>query len=169
MSDTPEVVDAAVTDAPDAAVTDAPADSAQAAEDTPEATEATPDTDQDTPEDDPGQEAARWRRKLRETEKVRDDLAARVEALQRQQVGRLLEGHNVKPEALYAAVELADLLGEDGTVDAEKLSAAVATVREKFGIVKTPKGTVVPGVGRQPLATPRLDRWSEAFKPRRAR
>jgi len=119
-------------------------------------------------EETPNNEAAKYRRKLREAEKQRDTLAAHVEALQRAQVDNLLAATGVKSDAVFAVAELADLLAEDGTVASEKLTAAVEAAKDKFGITP-PKGTHVPGVGNQPAAAPTVDRWKAAFTPARRR
>lgn len=126
-----------------------------------------PDPEQ-SPEDEAGNsEAARWRRKLREAEAERDALAQRLEAVQRQQVETLLGG--VKPQAVWAVAELADLLNEEGGIDPEKVSAAVEAARERFGITKPAKGNHIPGVGNQPSSLPKGDAWKEAFAPSRRR
>lgn len=152
-------------------------DTVEAVEDTTEVepTEAVEDTEQptddastdDTGEDSGNAEAARWRRKLRETETERDALAQQLEAVQRQQVEGLLGG--VKPQAVWAVAELSELLAEDGTIDTGKVTAAVEAAREKFGITKPAKGNHVPNVGNQPSTPPKLDRWKEAFTPSRKR
>lgn len=134
----------------------------------PEDTEATtePPTE-DTEQESPNAEAAKYRKKLREAETERDTLAQRLEAVQRQQVEALLGG--VKPEALWAVTELAALLTDEGTIDADKVTAAIDAAREKFGITKPQKGTHVPGIGNRPTIAPAVDRWKEAFTPARKR
>lgn len=144
---------------PQAGTVDAP--DAQAAEDTPE------DTDDTEPA--AGSEAAKYRRKLREAEAERDDLAARVEALQRAQVVTLLEAARVKPDAVFAVAPLADLLAEDGTVDPDKVKAAIDSARDRFGIATPTKGSYVPGIGNQPSAPPKVDAFTQAFAPSRGR
>lgn len=151
--------------------TPAPAEEADATEadnaaDTAEVTEPEDATEE---AEDPGKEAAKYRRRLREAEAARDDLAVKVEALQRQHVAQLLEGHGVKPEALFATVELSDVLATDGTVDSGKVAKAVASARERFGISPPPKGNLVKGVGNQPSGAPRVDAWKQAFTPSRKR
>lgn len=113
-------------------------------------------------------EAAKYRRRLRDAEKQRDELAARVTALQRRQAEAMLPAA-VKPAAVWAVTELADVLDDDGSVDAAKLDAAVTAAREHFGITKPAKGTHVPGVGNQPDGRPRADGWKQAFTPSRKR
>lgn len=138
-----------------------------AAEDTTDA--AADGTAQDDDETDGGNaEAARYRRRLREAERQRDELAARVAALQQQQAERMLPA-GIKPDAVWAVTGLADVLDGDGLVDRDKLDAAVVAARERFGITKPSKGTHVPGVGNQPDRTPRIDGWRQAFTPSRKR
>ncbi|WP_142391347.1 hypothetical protein [Mycobacterium sp. ENV421] len=110
------------------------------------------DEDQDDAADEgPGREAAKYRRRLRDTEAERDALAARVEALQRAEVERQATVGGLKPAALWASgTELAGLLGDDGTVDESKVSAAIAGARESLGIPKPPGGNYVKGEG-QPI------------------
>lgn len=110
-------------------------------------------------------EAAKWRRKLRETQAELEAAAAQLDAVQRQQVEFLLAKSGVKPEAVFAVAEMSDLLNDDGGIDADKLDAAMATAQEKFGIVKPPKGNFVPGIGNRPNGLPRVDAWREAFSP----
>lgn len=132
-----------------------------------EATAEAEQPDEGTEQETPNSEAAKYRRKLREAEAERDTLAQRLEAVQRQQVEALLGG--VKPEALWAVAELAELLTDEGTIDADKVSAAIDAARERFGIAKPSPGTHVPGIGNRPTIAPAADRWKEAFQPSRRR
>lgn len=110
------------------------------------------DQDDDAGDGKGGREAARYRRRLREAEAQRDQLAATVEALQRAAVERLAQADGLEPAALWAGTELAGLLTDDGTVDAAKVSEAVDRVREQFGIPQ-PKRNHVPQEG-QPMRRP---------------
>lgn len=93
------------------------------------------DDQDDDASDGPGREAAKYRRRLREAETERDRLAGQVESLQRAEVERLATVDGLRPAALWASgVELADLLTDDGTVDASKVSVAIAGARESLGI-----------------------------------
>src|SRR4051812_7340440 len=79
---------------------------------TAEAPETSPDDveDQDDAAGGKGnKEAARYRRRLRETEQERDTLKATVEALQRAEVDRLAESDGLRPAALWSGAELGDL------------------------------------------------------------
>lgn len=72
-------------------------------------------------------EAARYRRRLRETESERDTLARRVETLQRAAVERAAAEHLAQPGDLWAlGTQLSDLLdGDTGDVDDGKVTAAI--------------------------------------------
>ncbi len=108
-------------------------------------------------------EAARWRRKLREVEEQRDELAARVEAMQREQVAALLTREQVEAEALYATgTQLADLLDADGRPDPEKVAAAARQAADALGVVS---GLYVPAEGRIP-APPKNSSFTAAFTPK---
>lgn len=70
-------------------------------------------------------EAAKYRRRLRETESDRDRLASVVEGYQRREVEAAAGGLLAAGSDLWAAgVQLPDLLGDDGQVDAGKVEAA---------------------------------------------
>ncbi|GLC02571.1 hypothetical protein [Mycobacterium kiyosense] len=147
--------------APEPAVEQASGDqAAPAADPAPEPSEA-PAGDQSDDQDDAedqdddaggkgNKEAARYRRRLRDVEAERDTLKATVAALQRAEVDRLAVGADLRPAALWASgLELADVLGDDGTVDQGKVSTAIAAARETLGIPNPPpRGNVVKGEGR---------------------
>lgn len=126
-------------------------------------------TDETTtePEGNPNDEAARFRRRLRDTEADRDRLAASVESLQRQRVEQILADTNVTPAALWKVTDVGHLVDDDGTVDPDKVAAAITSARDQFGITPTPKGNYVPGVGNQPAGMPKGDLFTEAFRPQR--
>lgn len=113
----------------------------------PEAT----DDDSDSSEDRGGRDAAKYRRKLRTVEAERDQLAERLEAMQRNEIERQAQAAQLKPAALWAATKLDDLLAEDGTVSAEAVAQAVETARETLG-VPPPRRNHVAGEGRNPRA-----------------
>jgi len=135
-----------------------------------DAAEDDPETPEDGPDDGKGsREAARYRRQLRAVEADRDALTARVEALQRSQVEARVEVLGVKPAALWAAgVEVADLLADDGTVDAEKVTQAVTQVRDTFGIRQPAKPR--PRMFRSGASSASTQvsgsNWQAAFSPR---
>lgn len=93
-------------------------------------------------------EAARYRRRLREVEAERDRLAAQVEHLQRGIVEGLLDMEAVGLDALTATgSELADLLDDNGLPDAHKVRQAAQDARVALGI---PGPLYVPAEGPIP-------------------
>ena len=93
-----------------------------------------------------GREAAKYRRRLRAVEAERDQLAQRLEAMQRAEVDRQAEAAQLKPAALWSAAQLADLLNEDGTVDTDKVDTAIQAARSVLGLPQ-PKHNYVPREG----------------------
>lgn len=113
----------------------------QDAQETPQdATEATEGTELEEVQDaqgepdNPSREAARYRRKLRETETERDQLAQRIESLQRSEVERHA-GHLARPSAIWAAgVTVSEVLNENGDVDPNKVTEAVIAAADQLGL-----------------------------------
>jgi hypothetical protein len=133
-----------------------------------------PDTEPATdPDDGDGKsanaEAAKYRRRLRDSQAQLEYVTAQLDAVQRQQVELLIAESGVKPTAVWSVTGVAELLGDDGAIDTEKVTAAVETAREKFGIPKRQKGNYVPGVGNQPSSPPKTDTWQTAFSPPKRR
>lgn len=106
---------------------------AQTAETDPKGTPAPEGTDPPEGTGEGNREAATYRRKLRDTEAERDQLASAVTTYQRRDVEALVTSGDgpklgVAADLWVAGVKLEDLLAEDGTVDADKVSAAVTAV-----------------------------------------
>lgn len=107
-------------------------------------------------EQQPNNEAARYRTKLREVEAERDTLRGTVEAMQRREVERLAGDRLAKADAIWKSdVALADLIGEDGHVDAEKVATATELAVTTLGLQQVPAhqrpellGAHVPSEGR---------------------
>ena len=98
-----------------------------------------------------GNEAARYRRRLRDTERERDRLAEQVTALQRREVDRLAADHLSVGGDLLALGDtaLADLLGEDGHPDAGKVhAAATALTASRPGLARPRSGPTGYGLGQ---------------------
>ncbi len=135
-------------------------------------TEQTPATEPEVVEQQPNQEAAKWRRQLRETEAERDTLRSRVEAMQRSEVERLAAGRLAKPASLWAAgAQLADLLTEDGDVDPEKVAAALDSAVDSLGLTELPahlrpetQGAYVPSEGRHTGHLAGSPTWQELIQ-----
>lgn len=119
------------------------------------------------PPDDPGTEAAKYRRRLRAVEAERDTLSARVRAVQAQQVRMLLAAYRITEDALWTATDLDGLLDPEGNVDPDKVAQAAETARETLGIETVP-GLFVPQEGTIP-APPRRNGFTAAFAPERTR
>lgn len=140
--------------------------------DTSDATPEGADPESD-PDDDTGlsRRDIRYREQLRAAEAERDTLRTTVETMQRREVERLAAEHVVKPAALWTAgTELANLLGEDGTVDPEKVATAAADARQQLGLehpqakrlrspVVAKEGTSYRGHGDGGNSS-----WADAFK-----
>lgn len=95
-------------------------------EDRPEAVSSDQDTaTNDTHETD--REAAKYRRRLRDTEAERDGLRSRLETLQRAEAERLAADHLADGTDLWlAGAQLADMLDDDGNLDAAKVAETAA-------------------------------------------
>lgn len=135
-----------------------------------DATEVEPQPDNDTEQDSSNAEAAKWRKRLRETEAERDELREQVEALQRQQVEAIVTAAGLKPAAVWKVAELDALLGDDGAVSAEAVTQAVEQARDELGVQPLGKGGApVPGVGSRPEHQPQTpdQAFREAFAPKR--
>lgn len=137
----------------------------------PEAPDAAEDQQQEQEAEKPSNREARYRRQLRETEAERDTLRGRVEALQRGEVARLAAAEEIKAEALWASgAQLADLLAEDGTVDAAKVDAAIKAAAESLGLEtrgsRLARGLVVRSEGGNPAAGRVGSGWADAFTPK---
>lgn len=96
-------------------------------------------------------EAARYRRRLRDTETERDALANRVERLQRAEIERHAADRLSVVGDLFAVggVQIADLLTEDGDVDRGLVDTAVfGLLEQRPGLAKPKqqqKGPIITG------------------------
>ena len=86
---------------------------------------------EDAPDEKPGAEAAKYRRRLRDTERERDTLSARVEAMQKREVERLVATDLATPGDLWLTdASLPEMLDESGDIDPAKVTQAVAGILE---------------------------------------
>lgn len=100
----------------------------QVTDTTPPTTETTPDTDERTDGKD-DKEAAKYRRRLRDTETERDTLATRLETMQRAEAERLAAEHLAAGADLWlTGTQVADLLDDDGNLDPTKVATAATTL-----------------------------------------
>ena len=117
----------------------------------------------DGAQDGPGREAAKYRRRLRDTEAERDTLAGRVETLQRAEAERLAADVLADPADLWLTGTDLETVLTDGMIDADKVTARAAE------ITGTRPGLAVPpidlgqgargGAGTSPVT------WTQALQP----
>lgn len=117
-------------------------------------TEPAPEVD-DTEADDPneGREAAKYRRRLRDTETERDGLRTQLEDAHRTLIEGIAStaGRLQKPAVLWASGVIVDaLLDEHGNVDPERVLAACERAATEFGVSRAPRPNYVPGEGSNP-------------------
>jgi hypothetical protein len=132
---------------------------------TPEPVAAEPDTAAPAADDtaDSGKEAAKYRRRLRETEAERDTLTERLTTLQRSEAERLAAAALTDGADLWReGTELADLLDDDGNIDPDKVTAAATSVSHAHphwrkrepaappASTVTSNGKIGPGPGPEP-------------------
>lgn len=146
---------------PDPVPTDAPE------ADAPEAEASAEDTDTEDAKDNPGREAAKYRRQLREAESERDTLAGQVESLQRRMIEDYAGRQISRPEALWASgVNVADLLTEDGVPDETKVRNACSAASDRLGLARPVGGNYVPNEGRSTSRVGSGSSFADAFKPK---
>lgn len=126
-----------------------------------------PQEGQEQPEATGNQEAAKYRRRLRETEAERDALTTRLEALQRTMVEQYAADQIEKPAGLWAHAQLADLLDDDGNVDRQKVIDASKTAREELGLSKARFGPYAPLQGKMTTLEQDQKSFADAFAPGR--
>ncbi len=134
----------------------------------PEPTDAQPtEPDEVEPDDEPSdREAAKYRRRLRETEGERDTISTQLDASRRALVEHLAGGERVKVEALWAAgTTVAELLDDDGAVDPDLVRKACTNAAETLGLARPPR--VDRNQGRSQAVGPTENPFSAAFSPRR--
>lgn len=94
---------------------------------------------------------------------------ATIARLQRLHVDRAITETGLKPAAVYAVAQLADLLGDDGLPDQSKLEAAVKAAKVQLGAAPPPM-PFRREMGMRSGATghpqPKKDGWAAAFARR---
>lgn len=116
-------------------------------------------------------EAAKYRRKLRDTEGEVQRLTEQLDTLRRDEAERIASAHLKVPAGMWAAkVALADLLDEAGKPDPAKVIAAAKKAATDLGLAtRTPAG-FVPSQGTgdpRPAAPSGLDAMAEKLDPRK--
>lgn len=147
---------------------EAPADDDTAAsEATAEAETAAAEPVEDTEDTDkanPSREAAKYRKRLRETEAERDTLSETVNGLRRQLATAALADVLAKPEALWsvAGVEVADYFAEDGQLDVDRLRAAGKAAVAEHGLASYRRFQGGSDGGPRDTAPLKEDPWQKA-------
>ncbi|MGK2881305.1 MAG: hypothetical protein ACSLE6_11085 [Mycobacterium sp.] len=115
-------------------------------------------------------EAAKYRRRLRDTEKQRDALLTRVEHLQRAEIERLVADKFRDPADLWRdGAQLAELLDDDGHIDPKKVDTVASNVlaaHEHWGPQPSPPRYNGPRSGAGSPPTPATSSFARAFAPR---
>jgi hypothetical protein len=112
-------------------------------------------------------EAANYRKRLRQAEADRDQLAARLDTLQRVEAASIIESAGVTPDAVWATgTTLEGLRNEDGDLDPDRIRAAAAEAADTLGITPAPKRTGLAGLSSGTMKPPPpVNKWVEAFAP----
>lgn len=131
----------------------------------------TSDDDTETPGSEPdgdggngGREAAKYRRRLRETEAERDQLADTLARTRQSIVDNAVQAAGLDPRLLGAAGHSLDsLVGKDGLVSHDKLAEAISTTAQEFGLNR-PGLRANPQQGRGGPQSGTTASWSEALR-----
>ena len=147
-------------------------DDAQDAAQAPGDQEVTPDEvspDDATDDANPGREAAKYRRQLRDAEKIRDTLAARVQKYQTAEAERAAAGPGrlLDPTDLWRVTELADVVGDDGELDPAKVNTAVDKLLEDKPHYGAPQTSLDLDLGVRGAPVKAGSTWADVIGPPR--
>lgn len=113
-----------------------------------------------------GNEAARYRRRLREAERERDELRDTLAKTRQSIVDNAVAAAGLNPRLMVAAGHTLDtLVGDDGLIDHGKLSEAITNTAQEFNVA--PKGRPPqpnPQQGRPGPPAKSEASWSSALK-----
>ncbi|BBY91334.1 hypothetical protein MGALJ_10030 [Mycobacterium gallinarum] len=118
------------------------------------------------PED---KEAAKYRRRLRDTEAERDRLTDRLTTLQRREVERLAADHLADGADLWRdGAQLEDVLDDDGDIDADKVTDLARTLLESHrhwrrNAPAAPPASTVTANGKITAEDPQVT-WTDLLK-----
>lgn len=124
----------------------------------------------DEPTTPPNREA-RYRVAAKEARAEADALRATVQAMQSAEVTRLASARLADPTdlAVLGGVEVADVLGEDGTVDADLVEQAVAALLEARPYLEREEPTTFDSGVRGTSVSSKGASWAELLSGRGAR
>lgn len=113
-------------------------------------------------------EAAKYRRQLRDAEATRDDLQGQLDTWNREAIERRAAQHLAVASDLFdlGEVDPADLLGDDGRVDPDKVDAAArALIEARPGLAATaPVERLVEAWREHGNTGPEADRYAEKLR-----
>lgn len=128
-------------------------------------------SDDDTDDDRGSGEAAKYRRRLRDTEAERDTLRQRVEHMQRAEIERLAAGKLADPADVWRdGAKLADLLDDTGNIDPDKVNGTVDGLLEAhahWGVqqpTRPPRYAAGGHSGASGVMSAKKASWSEAIR-----
>lgn len=116
-----------------------------------------------------GKQAAKFRKQVRQLETDNTALTEQITGLQKQLAENLIVAAGVKPEAIWAITEIAELLDDTGRVDPEKITATIAKAVQELNIrVKPTAGLYVAAEGKIPAPPKHGGRqaWDSVFTPK---
>lgn len=116
----------------------------------------------------PNREAAKYRRRLRDAEKERDELRQRLDVYLARDVETVAAGFLDAPALLWAdgQATAADFLDEKGSVDRAKVRAAAEAILERYGRGLASRRGTAPNEGRT-RASASGPFYRDAFAPKR--
>lgn len=116
----------------------------------------------------PNREAARYRRRLRDTERERDELRGRLDVYLARDVEQVAAGFLDSPALLWAdgKASAADFVDDKGVVDRAKVKAAADAILSRYGRGLASRRGTAPNEGRTPASAPKPG-FREAFSAHR--
>jgi len=114
-------------------------------------------------------EAARYRTRLRETEAERDGISERLVGYQRREAERIAGATLSRPADLWLdGVDPSELLDDDGQLDPEKVTAAVAGVLDGRPQLEAGRVRPRPDHAQGGPAAPQASGWQDVLQGRKA-
>lgn len=116
----------------------------------------------------PNREAAKYRRRLRDAEKQRDELQQRLDVYLARDVEQVAAGFLDAPALLWAdgQASAGDFIDDKGGVDRAKVKAAAEAILSRYGRGLASRRGTAPNEGRTRAFAPKPG-FREAFSPHR--
>lgn len=139
-------------------------------QDGPEGTQEAKDGQEGTEDghESPNREAAKYRRRLRDAERERDELRGRLDVYLARDVEQVAAGFLDAPALLWAdgQASAADFVDDKGVVDRAKVRAAAEAILSRYGRGLASRRGTAPNEGRGRAFAPKPG-FREAFSPHR--